>query len=204
MPCRFPACGRCLLRLARRRSRGGSLLALRPVERLEHHDPALEQLGVVGVHAAQTFDHASDHRRFGSRLLLGLQVELMDDAREPRHRRVVDRKAADHRLERAAAALVPELDAVHVERNRGRSQLGSTLGIGEPKGGRGVDETPHQPRGRHAIDAGAWPGDPDPVVKVARRKPRFSHGWIQSMACCPPGCVRAQRSTPPPGRGPRP
>ena len=63
------------------------------------------------------YDRAN-RRGFGCAKAAVLQIEIVNDGRKARHGRIVNLKDPAQRLERAALAVMTELHAEHVERDR--------------------------------------------------------------------------------------
>ena len=144
-------CGRWLGE--RPRARGARRLRKRPVQRLEERDPALQQQVVLGRGQLEPLDQRADRACVGGAEAAVLQVEVVHDLGDARDGRIRDAEDGAQGLERAALALMAELDAEHVERNRVRGRKGLAVDR-ELESASSIDEASNQPRRAHAIDAG--------------------------------------------------
>ena len=66
----------------------------------------------------EPLDHGANGRRFGCAKAVILQIEIVNDGRKARDRRLVDAEHGTERLERAVLGLMAELHTEHVERDR--------------------------------------------------------------------------------------
>src|SRR5262249_1211775 len=116
-----------------------------------------ENLVIVGRGGEQSPHRDIDTARLFVGILSVSQVRLMDDLRESLQAPIVEAGSLHQRLERAVLALMAQLYARRVERNRIVWKLG---GRREQKLRFGVDESLDQPRRRDAIDVRSWTRHP--------------------------------------------
>src|SRR6266446_2495313 len=74
-----------------------------------------QQIVVVCIRGAQTFDHPRDDRFFGKAVTLILQIHIVYDLRDVAYACVVDTEVIAQHLEGAAIAVVTKRAAEHVK-----------------------------------------------------------------------------------------
>ena len=129
----------------------------RRVEALEELHALGEDLGVVGRGGEERADGHVDAPRFLARVLAVAQVGLVHDLGEAGEAAIAQPRSLQERLEGTVLALVAELHAGRVERDRGRREFRWRR---ENELRLGIDEPPDEPGRRDPIDVRPRPGDP--------------------------------------------
>lgn len=134
------------------------------MQRVEKHDASSEQFVVFVSPQLQTVDQQSDRERFARLESAVLEIQVVDDLGHPGHCPIADSEVLAQRLERAVCSVMAELHAKHVEGDRVDRSGGRVRYEGEPCAG--IDEPPDEPRGRHPIDTGSGPRDPERATRL--------------------------------------
>ena len=163
-------------------SGGSHRLFERSIQRVEERHPLREELLIVCVRELETRDDGTNRGGFRCAETIVFQIQIVNDGCKARDRRIVNVEDRAQRLERAALALMTEFHAEHVERNRA---VGYSTPIDrEPEPRPGIDESPNEPRGSHAIDAGPGPRHPEPAAITLRgRASRYRCGLLAFAGC---------------------
>jgi hypothetical protein len=145
------------------------------VQRFKERHPLGQQRVIVRLGKLQPLDDGAKRRRLRCTEAPVLQIEVMHDRRNACERSVLKAKHRAQCFERAAVALMGDLDAEHVERDA-ISRHGISV-ASEAKACLGIDEPLDQPGRGCAIDAGPRTCHPQAAVirlcrRVGRRRPR--------------------------------